>query len=203
MQLALRRAYGFGGLGFCDPTTDPTCTSGVAESINTDPVPASDPLLTDESGNFCLASMFVNGQCPQSVQPPIGSPVVVSSPIGSSLTCPDGSPRFSDGTCTETSSTPGITPGAVTAAAQIAAALTRALNPTSGIFGGAPTSCPTGYVYGAPGQSVTIAPGVATVGTGKCLPSTVPTGIVPGVSNTTLGIAVVAVLFLFMMGKKR
>lgn len=95
------------------------------------------------------------------------------------------------------------TAGAITAAAQIATALSRAIAPTAGMFGGT-TSCPAGYVYGAPGASVQIAPGVATVGTGKCLPSTVPTGVIPGVSNTTLAYVVaLAFLGLMLMGKKR
>jgi hypothetical protein len=85
-----------------------------------------------------------------------------------------------------------------TQAAQIAAAVARAVAPTPGT-----SNCPAGYVYGAPGASVSIAPGIVTAGTGKCLPSTVSAGILPGVSNSTLAIGVAAVVLLMLMGKRR
>lgn len=50
-------------------------------------------------------------------------------------------------------------------AAQLAGALARAIAPNPGT-----TTCPPGYVYGAPGQSVQLAPGMSTVGTGRCVP---------------------------------
>src|SRR6266403_1112614 len=75
MQLALRRGFGYAfdpgrgmrGLGQSgEVDTEGTGLPG-GVVVSDDPIVSpSDPLLTDESGHFCLASMFVNGQCPQS-----------------------------------------------------------------------------------------------------------------------------------------
>lgn len=233
MQLALRRAYGYAynpfrgmrGLGA-------TCGDGTADG---------------EAA--CFGVVTSNDPVP-----------TVTVPNPGSLLCPDGSPPFSDGTCTETPASTGVNPiqvtdssgvvwtcdssgrcmdpygnaqigppttnnpiqaaaaaqvaaragsgygaaSAATQAAQLAAAVSnavaRAIAPTSG------TICPPGYIYGTPGQSVTVAPGAATVGTGKCLPVSggVGTGqLISGVSNTSLGLIALAVFALMMMGSKR
>ena len=211
MQLALRRAYGYaynpllGMRGLGDMVSDliaagvnPTDAAAYASATSTDPIPL---VATPQSMYLQLVSQGVSPLDAQQYDPTGAAaagfdPSLYYAAPGSTITPPTSAPS-------ETTAPGSSVASAATAAAQIASALSRALAPTPGIFGGAPTSCPTGYVYGAPGASVQIAPGVATVGAGKCLPSTVATGIVPGVSNTTLGIAVVAVLFLFMMGKKR
>lgn len=235
MELALRRSYGYAygmrGLGDtgCDDQTIPDPLTGqCGDGTYPTSIPTAS-LVTDESGNQCLASLFVNGECPASAVAGATSATVtpISTPISTTLTttpttaaalCPDGSPPWSDGSCVTCSdgSVPwsdgscGAAPataGAVSAnsVAAIAAALAKAVTPTAAkIAGGVPT-CPAGYVYGAAGQSVTIAPGVSTVGTGKCLPSTAVVGasIIAGVSNTTLAIGVVVFLtFLMAMGSK-
>lgn len=76
MELALRRSYGFAfapplnrwglrGLGDCDASdVDPEtglCLDGSVYSGG------AGGLVTDESGNTCAASAFVNGQCPASL----------------------------------------------------------------------------------------------------------------------------------------
>jgi hypothetical protein len=165
---------------------NPIDAQAYAPQINMDPSPIGTTLAPPELSLY--AQLVQQGVNPIDAQ--------VYDPTGAAAA------GYIPGSATSPS-TSTSTAGAITAASQIAAALSRALAPTPGIFGGTPTSCPAGYVYGAPGASVAIAPGVATVGTGKCLPSTVPAGIIPGVSNTTLGIAVFAVIVLMMMGKKR
>lgn len=215
MELALRRSFGYAfapplnrgirGLGDCgdgsDPVYDLTCANSVVpvEPISS-PIPTTLTLPTSTGSSTTTLSYpgmpglpsSTTGMCPD------GSPPWSD---GSCVTCPDGSVPWSDGSCGSTPTTPGATPltAVASAAATLAAAVAKAVNPTAGT-----TSCPAGYVYGAPGQSVTISPGVATVGTGKCLPSTATgTPLIAGVSNTTLAIAAFAFVALMMMGKKR
>lgn len=142
-----------------------------------------------------------------SVPNPSSIPQVISeTPLTPGNLCPDGSAPFSDGSCAETSGAPSASDTAriaAAAAAQISAALSRAVAP------GAGNSCPAGFVYGAPGQSVQLAPGVATIGAGKCLPVT--SGVsgqwISGVQNSTLvmivgGVAIAVLLISSLSGGK-
>ncbi len=215
MQIALRRGFGYAfnpllgmrGLGdditglvtSTDPIPYDPSPIGSTLIVPYDPSPIGST-LTDPNV-AALQACAADPNCSM----PTGASPITGVPTSSTGLCTDGSPQFSDGSCAETSAAPGSA-GATAAAAQLAAALSRSIAPTTGIFGGAPTSCPAGYVYGAPGASVQIAPGIATVGQGKCIPSTVSAGIIPGISNTTLGIAAVVFLGLMMMssgGKRR
>jgi hypothetical protein len=213
VQLALRRGFGYaydpfrGMRGLGDDVTglvtgndpipfDPS-PIGTTLTVPYDPSAIGTTLTDPTVAALQACAADPNCSMPSGISPVTGAPMV------STGLCADGSPMFADGSCAETSAAPGSA-GATAAAAQLAAALARSMAPTTGIFGGAATSCPSGYVYGAPGASVQIAPGIATVGTGKCIPSTVAAaGIIPGVSNTTLAIAAVAFLALMMLGKLR
>ncbi len=141
-----QRGGGFAGMGFCDPS-DPTC--GVIES--TDPVtgepivaaPSDDPLLTDESGNYCLASMFVNGQCPQSADlsylyAPPGYNIKNVTP-GAPLTPAQLTAQQVAAQAALLKMVPAVSSAALTAA-QIATGLTQGT-----IARVATTVCPSGY----------------------------------------------------------
>lgn len=230
MELALRRSWGYAfspslnyqpgmqGLGdtICDDFGD--CYDS---STPDTPLPA-----VSTSGGSTYSQLITQGVSPADAYaydpagaiasgyiPPVST---VSTPVSTAplvANCPDGTPPWSDGSCVTCSdgSVPwsdgscGAAPataGAVSAnsVAAIAAALAKAVAATAPkVAGGVPT-CPAGYVYGAAGQSVTIAPGVSTVGTGKCLPSTAAasTSIIAGVSNTNLAIAVAIILTIAM-----
>jgi hypothetical protein len=180
VQLALRRAYGY---AYGPPR--PLSLRGLGQSGE----------VGSEGGSLPDFGTVVS-------EDPLIPTVTV--PNSGSLFCPDGSPVFSDGSCTETSA-PSGSAGSIAAAAQVAAALSKAITPIISATG--VPSCPAGYAYGAAGQSVQIAPGVATVGAGRCLPvSGIGTGqLISGVSNSTLGIAAIAFLALMMFsgGRRR
>jgi hypothetical protein len=163
---------------------------------------------------------FSDGTCTETPSMPLGATVVDSSGItwhcdskgnccDPTNNCIQGAPTpsaTSASTAAQVNALAKASQGvygaasAATVAAQVAAAIAKAVAPLTG------TTCPAGYVYGAPGQSVQLGPGVATVGAGKCIPMIGAAGspsLIPGVSNTTLGIAAVVVFALFMMGGKR
>ena len=231
MELALRRAWGYafapslnyqpGMQGLGDDTlysdliaagVDPTDAAAYQTT------PASDTTLYDQliaqGVNPTDAAAYLTVAPLTSVLPttltPSGTVPTVSSPVGTTLSptlCSDGSAPFSDGSCTQTAA-PAGSQGNIAALAQVAAALTKAVAPTVSAVGGIPT-CPAGFVYGAPGASVSISPGVSTVGTGKCLPSTTTTGLgaslIAGLSNTTLlvGVLVFAAVMMATGSKRR
>lgn len=196
MQLALRRGYGYafdprrGMRGLGDDT--------FGEVTSTDPVPITPvPVFVPNPTTLDVPTVTVPN--PSTLTPPSGSFDWSGPPQG---ICPDGSAPFSDGSCVETSA-PSGSAGSIAAAAQVAAALTKAIAPIMSATG--VPSCPAGYSYGAAGQSVQIAPGVATVGAGKCLPVTgLATGqLISGISNGTLAIVGIGFLALMMLGGRR
>jgi hypothetical protein len=217
---------GFSGLGqMCSdgsyPQSDGTCEDGSSPTYE-----------ADQYGATCQVASMIGGNCPGSA--PVGTtptpsgtvlsttpPIaLVPSPVPTTLTttspmvaagglCPDGSTPFSDGSCAETSA-PAGSQGNTAALAQVAAALAKAVNPTAPAIAGGAVTCPAGYIYGAPGVSVQLSPGVATVGTGKCLPVS-SASIIPGITNAQLtsyavlgGAVLLGVLMISSLaGKKR
>ena len=187
---------GFSGLGqLCADGSEPyqgdaglECDDGstpgsyIASELPTTTTPITTPITPIALIPSPTSTTLTQTPTTQAALCPDGSPPWSD---GSCVTCPDGSVPWSDGSCGSTPATPNAVP--VNAAAQLAAALAKALAPTpSPIAGGVP-SCPAGYVYGAPGASVVLSPGVATVGTGKCLPSTAAgSSLISGVTNAQL-----------------
>lgn len=139
-------------MGFCDPS-DPTC--GVIESSDpatgepilaqsTDPL-MGDPLIPDEAGNVCLASMFVDGQCPPAS--PIDPSLLYAGPgyniknvtPGAPLTPAQLTAQQVAAQAALLKMVPAVSSAALTAA-QLAAGLT-----TGTIARVATTVCPSGY----------------------------------------------------------
>jgi hypothetical protein len=217
MEVALRRSYGYAfapplnSWGMGDLVSD-LIAAGVspadaeAYAVSSSPTEGIAPIATSSpigtTLDYTVAACAADPNCSMPTGPTgsLYSQLIAQGVLPIDAQAYDPAGAAAAGFTAPAGST--STAGTITAAAQIATALSRAISPTAGMFGGT-TSCPAGYVYGVPGASVQIAPGVATVGTGKCLPSTVPTGVIPGVSNTTLGIAAVVFFALMMMGKKR
>jgi hypothetical protein len=149
-----QRGGGFAGMGLCDPS-DPTCVAAEPPIVGTwtsnDPVVpfdplANDPLLTDESGVNCLASMFVNGQCPSN------DPTSIYANPGYNIKNVTPGPVLTDAQLKAQQAAAlavlaKMVPGTALTAAQIAAGL------ASGTVSAVPkTVCPSGYNYG--GQCV-------------------------------------------------
>jgi hypothetical protein len=203
MQLALRRGYGYsfdpfrGMRGLGDDTLDPSGFTDAPTGIVTgsDPIATGDPLLTDESGNNCLASMFVNGQCPQSADPSIlfGMGPTPNTTPGPVLTPAQLAQQQASASAWLLQNVP-VTPSGLTQAQQLATLGLTAAQIASGLTAGTvrtvPTSsCASGYQYSA----------------GPCVPGSglLGTPLIAGVSNTTLAIGAVIFLALMMMGGKR
>ncbi len=108
----------------------------------------------DSSGSCCDD----NGNCQ------VGPPTPASDPANQAAATKVAALAQAAGGTYGAASAATIAAAAATQAAQIAAALSKAVTPSAG------NTCPTGYVFGAVGQSIQIAPGVSTVGTGKCVP---------------------------------
>jgi hypothetical protein len=153
-------------------------------SSPTEGIAPSDPLITDESGVNCLASMFVNGQCPVAPGSNLPNPGFhINVTPGVALTPAELAAEQS-----RASSWLATIPGALTTASKIG--LTAAQIATGVQSGGLKPSstCPSGYLIAGSAQ--------CAVGAGSA-------PIIAGVSNTTLAIAAVLFFGLMMMGKKR
>jgi hypothetical protein len=196
MQLALRRAYGYAfapplnhwgmqGLGQSGEVPVEIATLPAGTIVNEDPVvitptPTSDPLLTDESGVNCLASMFVNGQCPSN------DPTAIYANPGYNITTTPGvalSPAELAAEQSRATAWLAQIPGALSTAGKIAALTTAQI--AAGIQSGAlkPSStCPSGYLVAGSAQCVSAANS--------------------GISNTALAIAAVLFFGFMMMSKK-
>jgi hypothetical protein len=191
MQLALRRNYGFAGLG--DDTLDPSgfTDAPVGTIVSSDPIP-TDPLLTDESGTNCLASMFVNGQCPGSSDPSLlfGMGPTPNTTPGAVLTPAQLAQQQAQAQAWLLQNVP-TAPSGVSQAQQLATLGLTAAQIATGLTAGTvrtvPTSsCSSGYQYSA----------------GPCVPGSGLFGapLIAGVSNTTLAIGAVLFVALMMMG---
>lgn len=191
------------GLGLCDPS-DPTCAGAdlpvVGSTSNFDPIPIDpstgepDPLLTDESGNFCLASMFVNGQCPQSVQGPVDPSLLYASPGFNIKTTPAAPLTPAQMQAQQTQAASDLlkmVPTTAAIAAQLAnsgLALTAA-QIAAGVQAGTvravpTTTCPTGYQYST---------GTCVPGTGQWFSFATNTQVI------TWGVVVVGALIIVPM----
>ncbi len=190
MQLALRRGFGYAfdpfrgmaGLGdgeYIDPET------GLPVTFTA--VPSSDPGIDMSSGSLYsqLIAQGVNpvdaeaylatGQLPGGSTGPV-TPGVALTPVELAAEQARATSWLS------------TIPGALSAASKIAALTTAQI--AAGVQSGAlkPSStCPSGYML---------------AGSAQCTGAT-STGILPGVSNTTLGIVAVLFFGLMMMGGKR
>jgi hypothetical protein len=156
--------------------------------VSEDPIPTpSDPLLTDESGNFCLASMFVNGQCPQSADPSL---LFGMGPTPSTTPLPALTPAELSAEQSRASAWLATIPGALSTASKIG--LTAAQIAAGVQSGGLKPSstCPSGYMIAGSAQC---AVGASTAGA----------PLIAGVSNTTLAIGALVFFAFMMMGKRR
>jgi hypothetical protein len=164
-----QRGGGFAGMGLCDPS-DPTC--GVIDTVtSTDPVTpfdplATDPLIPDEAGNVCLASMFVNGQCPAAL--PVDPSLLYGGPTNNYTGAPAPVLTPAQMTAQQTQAQADLLKMVPTTAA-IAAALANsglaltAAQIAAGVSSGTvqvvpTTTCPSGYRY----ATGTCVPGSAT-----------------------------------------
>lgn len=215
------------------PQDDGTCADGSSPTYETDQYGATCQVTSMVGGN-CPGSAPVTpvtSPIPTTLPTDTGSttlsyPGMPALPSSTTGLCPDGSPPWDDGSCVTCSDgsvpwsdgscgpaplasgavklTPGTASPAAAAAAVIAAALSKAIAPTVGA--GGVTSCPAGYIYGAPGASVQLSPGVSTVGTGKCLP-VASTSIIPGITNSSLvtfGVILVgSFIFVQLVSRKK
>jgi hypothetical protein len=198
MQLALRRAYGYAfapplnrwgmqGLGQSGEVPTEIATLPAGTIVNEDPVVTPtpivtpiDPLLTDESGVNCLASMFVNGQCPSN------DPTAIYANPGYNITTTPGvvlSPAELAVEQSRATAWLAQIPGALSTAGKIAALTSAQI--AAGIQSGAlkPSStCPSGYLV---------------AGSAQCVPAASS-----GLSNPTLAIVAVLLFGFMMMSKK-
>lgn len=143
---------GFSGLGDC---ADGFCVDPLTGDTALDPSWAG-PLPLDPSPIGTTLDL-------PGFDPETGLPLGNQLPGG---TVDNSSGETGGGGSTSTASNAN----ALAAASQIAAALAKAIPAVTSSTGA--KTCPAGYAYGAPGASVQIAPGVATAGTGTCLPVT-------------------------------
>jgi hypothetical protein len=171
-----------------DPSGFTDAPTGVYTS--NDPIAVAtpvDPLLTDESGSNCLASMFVNGQCPQSADPSL---LFGMGPVPNTTPLAPLTPAELAAEQSRASAWLATIPGALSTASKVAALTTAQI--AAGLQAGAlkPSStCPSGYMLAGSAQCA----GASTSGA----------PLIAGISNTTLGIAAVVFLALMLMGKKR
>jgi hypothetical protein len=198
MQLTLRRGFGYafdpgrGMRGMGDLQSD-LIAAGVdpadaalyaVSSSPTEGIAPSDPLITDESGVNCLASMFVNGQCPVAPGSNLPNPGFnINVTPGVALTPAELAAEQS-----RASAWLATIPGAISTAGKIAALTTAQI--AAGVQSGAlkPSStCPSGYMLAGSAQCTGV--------------SGAP--LIPGVSNTALAFVAIAFLGLMLMGGKR
>jgi hypothetical protein len=203
VQLALRRSYGY---AFSPPLNrygmqglGQTCGDGTAEGEALCFAPAvavsTDPMPVDTSSGSLYSQLIAAGVNPVDAQAYLTTgqlPAGSTGPVtpGAVLTPAQLAAEQTSASAWLLQNVPA-TPAGLTQAQQLATLALTAAQIASGVTAGTvqstPTSaCPSGYKYS----------------TGPCVPGA-STGIIPGVSNTTLAIAAVAFLGLMMMGKRR
>jgi hypothetical protein len=209
MQLALRRAYGYGfapplnrwgmqGLGTC-PDGSPEFSDGsCAETASSSPTEGIAPtsslysqliaqgVAPADAYQYDPSGAIAAGVDPSTLFPLTSGAVTPGAP----LTPAQLAQQQTAASAWLLQNVP-VTPSGLTQAQQLATLALTAAQIASGVTAGTvqatPTSaCPSGYKYS----------------TGPCVPGAA-TGILPGVSNATLGLVVAAAVVLMLMGRKR